>query len=83
MHSTRQIFQWKFFVFGGWVYIKGNLKKIKERSKNPDFTCLEGCIGSVRRRRKQTGRKTKGEGWLPGVRKKDKVREPAKATVVV
>lgn len=41
------------------MYIKGNLKKIKERSKNPDFTCLEGCIGSVRRRRKQTGRKTR------------------------
>lgn len=72
-------------VFCFWwldVY-KGKFKKIKERSKNPDFTCLERCIGSVRRRRKQTGRKTKGEGWLPGVRKKDKVREPAKATVVV
>lgn len=48
-------------VFCFWwldVY-KGKFKKIKERSKNPDFTCLEGCIGSVRRRRKQTGRKNK------------------------
>lgn len=75
------------FSSGSFLFLvvgcKGKFKKIKERSKNPDFTCLEGCIGSVRRRRKQTGRKTKGEGWLPGVRKKDKVREPAKATVVV